>query len=68
MNAEQLMEATGYDQWGGVMRSLRQQGIRYFIGKGGRPWTTVDLVNAAGGLRPGGASDEEQPYNPDDVL
>jgi hypothetical protein len=65
LSAAQLMQVTGYERFGDLTRSLDQQGIRYFIGKGGRPWTTVDLVNAAGGLNPDGQSSREQYYGVD---
>jgi len=65
LTVEQLADATGYERWGDISRSLQQHGIHYFIGKGGRPWTTVDLVNAAGGLNPSQQNTEY--YSPDIV-
>ena len=47
---EELKERTGYQRRGDVERCLKDQGIRFFIGRAG-VWTTVDLVNAAGGLQ-----------------
>lgn len=46
---EDLQRITRYTRVGDVVRSLRQQGIVVFFGKGGEPWTTIDLVNQAGG-------------------
>lgn len=50
LTTEQLQEAFGYDRVGDVCRALDDQGIPYFIGKGGRPWTTYALINSAKGL------------------
>lgn len=52
VTAEQLLEVTGYDRVGDLCRALDQQNIRYHRGKGGKPWTTLDLINAAAGLAP----------------
>lgn len=49
LTTENLQEITGYDRPRDVERCLRDQGVRFFKGRNG-PWTTVDLVNAAGGL------------------
>ena len=49
LTTEELQKLTGYDRPRDIERCLRDQGVRYFHGKKG-PWTTVDLVNAAGGL------------------
>ena len=50
LTTEQLLEATGFERVADLTRILNEQNIRYFWGKGGRPWTTLDLVNAASGL------------------
>ncbi|PBQ22011.1 hypothetical protein CCL08_01705 [Pseudomonas congelans] len=47
---EELQRITGYTRRADVERALRGEGIRIFLGRKG-PWTTVDLVNQAGGLR-----------------
>jgi len=60
-----LLAITGYDRPGDAARKLRAQGIRVFEGKAG-PWTTLELVNAAGGIVPGPANAEA--YRPDDVI
>ena len=49
IDTDTLKELTGYERSGDLERYLRDQGIRYFPGRRG-PWTTVDLLNAAGGL------------------
>nr|WP_024310257.1 hypothetical protein [Pseudomonas sp. P818] len=48
---EDLKRITGYGRRADVERTLHEQGIRVFRGRAG-PWTTVDLINQAGGLRP----------------
>lgn len=48
-----LFELTGYTRPADVERCLRDQGVKFFWGKDG-PWTTLELINAAGGLRPSG--------------
>ncbi|WP_122290641.1 DUF4224 domain-containing protein, partial [Pseudomonas syringae group genomosp. 3] len=48
---EELQRITGYTRRADVERALRSEGIRIFFGRKG-PWTTVDLVNQAGGLKP----------------
>lgn len=50
---EDLQRVTGYTRRSDVERALRTQGIKVFQGRKG-PWTTVDLVNQAGGLNAGG--------------
>lgn len=50
LSTEALMGATGYERVGDLRRSLDDQHIPYFLGKGGAPWTTIDLVNSAKGL------------------
>ncbi|AUF99774.1 hypothetical protein CXQ81_03925 [Pseudomonas sp. 09C 129] len=48
---EDLKRITGYVRRADVERTLHDQGIRLFRGRTG-PWTTVELINQAGGLRP----------------
>lgn len=62
-----LAAAYGYSRAADVRRCLTRDGIRYFEGKDG-PWTTLDLVNAAGGLRAGTAVSEADPYDPDELV
>lgn len=45
-----LAELTGYMQGADIARCLRSQGIHVFNGKQGRVWTTIQLINMAGGL------------------
>ncbi|MDP2747987.1 MULTISPECIES: DUF4224 domain-containing protein [unclassified Pseudomonas] len=53
---EDLKRITGYARRADVERTLSDQGIRLFRGRTG-PWTTVELVNQAGGLK---AAHQEQ--------
>lgn len=48
---EDLKRITGYARRADVERTLHEQGIRMFRGRTG-PWTTVELINQAGGIRP----------------
>lgn len=51
ITADELAQVTGYDQDAALKRALTQAGIVWFPGKNGRPWTTITLINAAGGLK-----------------
>lgn len=66
LTCDQLLELTKYERPGDLRRALDAQHIRYFIGKGGEPWTTIGLIEAAGGLAPSSASNQGH-YSPDDV-
>lgn len=50
LTTEELQSWSGYDRPADLRHWLEQQGIRYFRGKGGKPCTTMALVNAAAGL------------------
>ncbi|UXA39112.1 DUF4224 domain-containing protein [Pseudomonas juntendi] len=52
LSFEDLQRITGYQRRSDVEKTLVQQGIRMFRGKSG-PWTTIDLINRAGGVEPG---------------
>lgn len=60
LSCEDLKGITGYQRPGDVARCLREQGVRVFHGRNG-PWTTIDLINQAGGLEIG------QPAAPSDL-
>ena len=62
-----LCAAYDYSRAADVRRCLTRDGIRYFEGRDG-PWTTLDLVNAAGGLRTGTAASEADPYDPEELV
>lgn len=49
-----LQRITGYQRRSDVERSLIDQGVRLFRGRTG-PWTTLDLINQAAGLKPAAA-------------
>lgn len=49
LTTPQLQIITGYTRPADVERCLRRQGIKVFKGRCG-PWTTLTLVNAAGGI------------------
>jgi hypothetical protein len=55
----ELIEITGYDRGGDVKKCLESQGIRTFRGKNG-VWTTLSLVNAAGGIVNGQQQDDQE--------
>ncbi|MHA6478945.1 DUF4224 domain-containing protein [Stutzerimonas sp. KH-1] len=59
LDFEDLQKVTGYQRRADVERTLRKQGIRIFHGRLG-PWTTTDLINQAGGLKPG----NQEHYDP----
>ncbi|SFX93033.1 MULTISPECIES: hypothetical protein [unclassified Pseudomonas] len=46
-----LQRITGYQRRSDVERSLINQGVRLFRGRTG-PWTTLDLINQAAGMKP----------------
>ncbi|SDK70709.1 DUF4224 domain-containing protein [Billgrantia gudaonensis] len=62
LSCEDLKAITGYRRAGDVARCLREQGVRVFHGRTG-PWTTVDLINQAGGLEPRTDTEELNPRN-----
>lgn len=67
LTTEQLLEVTGYDRPADLCRSLDKQGVRYLKGKGGKPWTTLDLINAAAGLAPANQGAAPALLSPDDA-
>lgn len=67
ITTQELLATSGYTRDGDVCRMLDEHGIRYFLGKGARPWTTLDLINAAGGLRYGELAEQSTLLSPDDV-
>ena len=60
LTCEDLLRVTGYQHVGDLARSLSKQNIRFFYGKGGVIWTTVNLVDAAGGLKPAANENDVQ--------
>ncbi|CAD2266489.1 hypothetical protein B2J73_20855 [Stutzerimonas stutzeri] len=49
---ESLRALTGYERRSDIERSLQSQGIRFFYGRHG-VWTTLTLINYAGGAGAG---------------
>ena len=66
LTADELLQITGYSRDGDLKSAFTRNGISWLTGKGGRPWTTLDLINKAGGLTPVVAGNEPA-YNPDDA-
>ena len=60
MTCKELSAVTGYRRPADQARGLRDQGITVFDGLAG-PWTTVDLINNAGGINKGR---ETEAYSP----
>ncbi|MDR5887518.1 DUF4224 domain-containing protein [Vreelandella janggokensis] len=56
LSCEDLKQITGYQRPGDVARCLRDQGVQVFQGRLG-PWTTIELINQAGGLTPASSND-----------
>lgn len=55
---EDLKIVTGYERAGDVEKCLQRDGIRYFTNRKG-VWTTLALVNAAGGIVNGQQQDNQ---------
>lgn len=67
VSTAQLRDLTGYQRGADVKRCLLAQGIKCFDGKDG-PWTTLDLINAAGGIKPAPGADQPAPYSLDELF
>jgi len=67
LTCDQLLHVTGYERPSDLCRALDAQGVRYFKGKGGKPWTTIDLINAAAGLVRPAYDQQDELLDPDDV-
>lgn len=50
LTADELQAWLGYDRDGDLKRALEAKGIAWIPGKGGRPCTTIDLINQGMGL------------------
>jgi hypothetical protein len=51
IDSEQLQKATGYDRHADLEKCLKKNGVRVLYGKNGQPFTTLDAINAALGLK-----------------
>lgn len=49
---KELQEITGYKRASDIEGALKAEGIACFHGKDNTVWTTLDIINAAGGLVP----------------
>jgi hypothetical protein len=66
LETEDLLRITQLTKPADVERVLTQQGIKVFRGRKGCIWTTLDLINKAGGIRsPGETADA---YDPEDLI
>lgn len=57
LNTQDLQARLGCETAGEVKRLLRKDGIAYF-GLRDKPWTTIDLINAAGMKKTDAQNDE----------
>ena len=62
LSCDDLQDITGYKRPSDIERCLIEQGVKVFRGRLG-PWTTLDLINQAGGLRT--KADNDDHYPPD---
>ena len=60
VTCDELRVITGYSRPADISRTLREQGIKVFAGRNG-PWTTLDLINSAGGIH---AAANNEAYSP----
>jgi hypothetical protein len=58
IDSEQLKKATGYERPGDLEKCLKNNGVRVLYGKNGQPFTTLDAINAALGLKTSDAKEE----------
>lgn len=56
----ELRQRTGLWRKSAIERYLTRHGIRFFPGFEG-PWTTIDLINAAGGITPAAGANQSGP-------
>lgn len=63
LTTDDLRRILKYRTGAAIARCLERQGVKVFWGKDG-PWTTLALINQAGGLTP--ASNEA--YRPEDLV
>ncbi|GHC19194.1 DUF4224 domain-containing protein [Aidingimonas halophila] len=57
LSCDELRAITGYQRAADIERCLVEQGVTVFRGRLG-PWTTIDLINQAGGLKPHAQNDD----------
>mgnify|MGYP001300318468 CR=1 FL=1 len=44
VKSEELKAATGYEREADIIRCLKENGIKYYRGKNGQPWTTLNFI------------------------
>ena len=59
VSSETLQTLTGYNRAADIEKWCDRHGIRYFHGRNG-PWTTLDALNAALGLRTDGQAPRQR--------
>ena len=58
IDSEQFQMAIGYERLGDLEKCLKKNGVRVLYGKNGQPFTTLDAINAALGLKARGAREK----------
>lgn len=66
IETEDLKHITKLTKAGDIERVLTKQGIKIFRGRHGVIWTTLDLINKAGGINISNRSDGT--YDPESVI
>lgn len=66
LDTEDLKRLTKLERPGDIERVLSRQGIKVFRGRHGSIFTTIDLVNHAGGLH--AAGNREDIYDPESII
>ena len=51
IDSEQLQKAIRYERLGDFEKCLKKNDVRVLYGKNGQPFTTLDAINAALGLK-----------------
>lgn len=58
IDTAQLQKATGYERPVDVEKCLKKNGVRVLYGKNGQPFTTIDAINVALGLKTNNNSED----------
>jgi hypothetical protein len=66
LDTEDLLRITKLTKPGDAERVLTAQGIKVFRGRRGCIWTTLDLINQAGGIKTAAPNDDT--YDPDELI
>lgn len=64
---DELQQVTGYTRQADVERCLQRQGVRFFRGRNGAIWTTLEALNVALGVS-APAANSEGPIKPEDFF